>query len=127
MVAAIRSNIHQADEMLLRDVLRWTATLDDITERSWGRMPFGKLDFGGTSWARVRAYKTADFGFGPPAAFRIPEVNIEWCVALPRRKYDNGTEVAEACVGLPDDVHEELFRDERFRKHATVYQLPRQK
>jgi len=126
VVAAIRSNIHQADEMLLKDVLRWTASLDDITQRSWGRMPFGKLDFGGTSWARVRAYKTADFGFGPPVAFRIPEVNIEWCVALPRRKYDNGTDIAEACLGLPDDVHEELFRDEIFRKYATVYELPQE-
>ncbi|RMZ66296.1 trichothecene 3-o-acetyltransferase [Pyrenophora seminiperda CCB06] len=124
VVAAIRSNIYQADEMLLKDVLRWTASLDDITQRSWGRVPFGKLDFGGTSWARVSAYKTADFGFGPPLAFRIPEVKIEWSVALPTRKYDNGTEFAEACVGLPDDVHEELFRDEKFRRYATVYQLP---
>lgn len=123
VVAAIRSNINQADEMLFKDVLRWAASLEDITQRCWGRMPFGKLDFGGTSWARVKAYKTADFGFGPLAAFRIPEVNIEWCVALPRRKYDNGIEFAEACLGLPDDVHRELFRDDKFREYAMVYQL----
>ncbi|KAF2025143.1 hypothetical protein EK21DRAFT_77094 [Setomelanomma holmii] len=122
LAKSVRASIQQLTLEHLTGLLQWTANVNDKRYFEFRHRAFMGMDFGGTSWAGMKAYEKHDFGFGCPKALRWPSPQHDGYVFVyPSRasqKAASEDEGIEVCVCLEQSCMERLLKDELLRSYA---------
>jgi hypothetical protein len=112
----IRASDQEFTAAYLTKLLQWLAVQEDKRYIAYNFNAFLGMDFGGTSWASIKAYEKHDFGFGCPQALRWPNPQVDGYSYLypsrAARKQASADEGIEMCVCLEQGCMERLRNDE---------------
>jgi hypothetical protein len=122
IATSVRASIKALTPEYLTGLLQWVASREDKRYLEHEVNAFLGMDFGGSSWASMKAYERHDFGFGYPKALRWPSPPFEGFVFFyPSRaaqKCTSEDEGVEVCVCLEESCMKRLLKDEVLLKYA---------